>query len=279
MATNQVGIEKAPEKLTKRDIFKAWLRWMLSVDLAVSWERLQTLAFCACLAPILKKLYTRKEDLAAALKRHLIFYNSEGLIGSVIHGTVIAMEEQRANGADISDEAIIGLKTGMMGPFAGIGDTINWATIRPIILSIFLPMAAKGDAGATLAAFLILGIFYSVEGYICWTLGYRLGRQSILTVLEGGWIKQLISGAAVVGMFMMGTMSSQFVKFSTTVSWVAGPNTVTLQKTLDSLLPGLLPLLLIFGIYWYLEKKGPKYTTILLSVLGISLIGSLLKVL
>ena len=98
-----------------------------------SFARLQSVAFCAAFIPVLKKLYGNDpEEYSAALTRHLMFFNTEGIWGSVVHGIVLAMEEQRALGAPIPIEAITGIKAGLMGPFAGIGDTIDWSTIKPL---------------------------------------------------------------------------------------------------------------------------------------------------
>lgn len=265
-------------RVTKRDLLSAWARWIVSVDLANSWERMQAVASCALLAPILAKIYSTKEQLSEALRRHLVVYNSEGLFGLLLHGALIAMEEEKGRGADISGEAIVSLKTGMMGPLAGLGDTINVATIRPIIFSIFLPIASQGNWMGGFGPLLFFALFMSSEGLFFLNLGYRLGRQSILTVLEGGWIQQLIEGAGVVGLFMIGSMASQYVRLSTTVSWMTGSNTVMFQKTLDSILPGLLPLLLIFSTYWYLQKKG-RYTPIIVITVAVAIVGSLVGIL
>ena len=98
------------------------------------------------MAPIIEKLYgDDPEEYKAALERHMEFYNTEPHFGGVINGMVIAMEEQRANGAEISDEAINGIKTGLMGPFAGIGDTLWQGTLTPILLSIGISLSAGGS--------------------------------------------------------------------------------------------------------------------------------------
>ena len=98
------------------------------------------------MTPILKKLYSTDEELSEALKRHLVFFNTEGILGAIIQGIVISMEEQKSNGENITDDAITGIKTGLMGPVAGMGDAIIWAAVMPIIFSIFLPFASNGSA-------------------------------------------------------------------------------------------------------------------------------------
>lgn len=272
----------APEKLTHRDVVKSWVLWIWMCEISNSYERLQTLSFMACLMPILQKLYKRKEDLSEALVRHLNFFNTQGIWGGIIHGTVIAMEEQKANGAPIPAAAITGLKTGLIGPFAGIGDTIDWAMWRPLLFSMFLPALAEGNPIGAIGPLFITASIYAVEGYFFWTTGYKLGRESIMRVLEGGWINQLITGAGVLGLFMMGALSAQFVTLSTRVQWMIGGadgQVKTLQSILDGILPGILPLAVVFGIYLFLCNRGPKYTQILLGLMAIAFIGSIFHIL
>lgn len=264
--------------LTRKDILKAWATWVGTCELSNSYERLQSLAFVGCLTPILKKLYKKKEDLRNALKRHLTFFNTEGIWGSLVHGITIAMEEEKARGEDISDEMITGIKTGFMGPLAGIGDTIDWGTIRPIIIGLFLPLAAKGSWIAGMGPFIISSAITTSISYYLWNLGYKLGKQSILKVLKGGKIQQFITGAGVLGLFMMGVLSSQFVKLSPKLKYIINGKEVTMQSQLDTILPGILPLSAIFLIYYLLKNKKMKYTTILIGVLAFSLIFAYLKV-
>ena len=120
---NEVKQEK---RITNKDLMKVWWRWVFFQEASVSYERLQAPGFFYAISPVLVKLYgDNPEELTAACKRHMQFYNSEPYCGLAIHGITLALEEERANGAPISDEAINSLKTGLMGPLAGIGDTIN----------------------------------------------------------------------------------------------------------------------------------------------------------
>lgn len=129
--------DKKQEKiLNKKDITKAYIRWWWTAEISNSFERMQAVAVCATMGPILQKLYKNKEDLVAALKRHLIFFNSQAIWGGLIHGTAIAMEEEKAMGQEIPDEVITGIKTGLMGPLAGIGDTLDWGTMQTLFTAI-----------------------------------------------------------------------------------------------------------------------------------------------
>lgn len=261
-------------KLTKHDVFRSWLSWWLFAAASTSMERLQALSCCAAMSIVLEKLYTTKEELSAALKRHLMFFNTQAIWGSIIHGTVIAMEEQRAEGADIPDEMITGLKTGLMGPMSGIGDTIDWCTLDPILLVLFIPLAETGNwLGAVLPLFLFT-IPTVLNSYYLWHLGYRVGRESISSLLGSGKVKQLISGASVLGLFMMGAISGSYVKITTPLVITTSTQTFAVQELIfDGLFPGFLSLLAILGVYTYLHKVGPKYTR---AMLGLVVIGMVL---
>ena len=275
-------VERARQSsaLTKGDITKAWVIYWLGAEVSSSYERLQSLIFCASMTPIIKKLYPEKEERAEALKRHLTFFHTEQTFGAVIQGVAIAMEEQKTRGEPISDASITGIKTGLMGPLAGIGDSVIWAAVMPLLIAIFIPFAAKGSAfGGILPLVLYTGITLAVS-YGLVHKGYTLGRDSIITLLQGGRIKELIYGANVLGLIMMGALSASYVKITSPlkISALEGSE-IVVQQILDSIAPGLLPLAAVFSIYFYLTKKGPRYTTILLSVVVISVVCSLLGVL
>ena len=160
--------EEGKHLLTKRDVNNLVFRWQIMAEVPNSFARLQSLSFCAAFIPILKKLYGHDpEELSAALTRHLTFFNTEGVWGSVVHGIVMAMEEQRALGAPVPTEAINGIKAGLMGPFAGIGDTINWSTMKPLLIMLVLPLAESGSFLAPIIYAVLLAGITIAENYFC----------------------------------------------------------------------------------------------------------------
>lgn len=231
-------VERARESgaLTKADITKAWFIYWLGAEVSSSYERLQSLIFCASMTPIIKKLYPQKEEQVEALKRHLNFFNSEQTFGAVIQGISIAMEEQKTRGEAINDASITGIKTGLMGPLAGMGDSIIWAAVMPLLIAIFIPFAANGSAmGGILPLILYPAITLAIS-YGMVHKGYTLGRDSIISLLQGGRIKELIYGANVLGLIMMGALSASFVKITSPlkISALKGSE-VVVQQILDSI--------------------------------------------
>lgn len=279
--TQQNEQQLEQKKIDKKDLSKAFWIYQLGCELSNSYERLQSLVFCASMIPAIKKLYADNEDeQREALKRHLNFFNTEGTIGSSIQGIAIAMEEERANGAAITDSSITSIKTGLMGPLAGIGDSIIWAAVMPLIISIFIPMAKNGNAIGGVGP---LVIYTVLTMYISWGLinkSYTLGRNSILKLLKDGKIKQVIYAANVLGMMMMGALSASYVNISSPMKFkVPGGATIVIQEILDQIMKGLLPLAAVFAIYFFMVKKGPRYGIIIGSIVLISVVAAFFGIL
>ena len=266
--------------LNKLDITKAYIKWYMSVELSNSYERLQALAFCNAIAKALKKLYKDDEEAyKEALKRHLQFYNSEGTLGALIHGVTLSMEEQKAMGNEIPGEVITGLKTGLMGPIAGIGDTIVPGTVKPIVFALACSFALQGSILGVLLSYIFPIIGFTI-GYNSIHFGYKLGKESIMKVMKSGFINDIITGSSILGLFMMGALSSSYVKISTPLKFtVENSDPVVIQSILDKILPGMLPLCAIFGIYFYFKKRGQNYNKVIFALLGISLICAFLGIL
>lgn len=269
--------EQQPTKkkgiLTKKDITKSWWLWWLSVEVSNSFERLQALACCISMIPILKKLYKNTEDFKEGLHRHLQFFNTESTWGAISLGIAVAMEEQRAMGEDIPAEAITSMKTGLMGPFAGIGDTINWATLLPILLGFFIPVAQAGNWIAGVAPILIFAGITCFVGYNTYHFGYNMGAKSAATMLKSGWLNKLILGAGILGLFMMGGLASSFVNVASPLVINTGAMEMSVQTDiLDAIVPGLLPLATVTAVYFLIDKLNRNYALIVLILLGAGLV-------
>lgn len=263
-------------RLSSRELFRTYLRLYITNEMSNSYERLQALNFCITVAPHLKKWYgDRKEEYIEALQRHLQFYNTESTIGSVICGIVLSMEEKKAKGENIPAEAITGIKTGLMGPMAGIGDSLVRSTLKSTILAIACTMALAGNV---IGAFIpmIYPVIMIIIGYYMLKLGYDVGRDAVTKILRSGMFSKVIYATSILGMFMMGALSSSYVKLKTPLSFQMenAANPVVIQDILDGILPGILPLAAVFGIYFYLSKGGQKYSALVWVLLAVSILGS-----
>ena len=289
--------------LTKSDRIKVWWR---STFIQGSWnyERMQNGGWAYTLVPALKRLYHTKEDRAAALKRHLEFFNTHPYLASPIIGVTMALEEERANGAPIDDKAIQGVKVGMMGPLAGVGDPVFWFTVKPIIGALAASLAMAGNIMGPILYFVLWNAIRMAFLWYTQEFGYKAGSK-ITEDLSGGLLQEVTKGATILGMFILGSLVNRWVsvKFTPVVSdvpnqkgayidWSSLPSgskgiqkalelqaqglsltknkITTLQDNLDSLIPGLMGLLLTLFCMWLLKKKVSPIVIILgLFVVGV----------
>lgn len=261
--------------LTKKDVFRSFCIWQTIADSSSSYERKQAVSLTSALGGILQKLYAgNPEGLKRALKRHMNFFNTEGNWGGLIVGATIAMEEVMVDMPDDEkDDAINSFKTGMMGPIAGFGDTVDWGTLKPIILGIGVSIALSGNFLGFLVC-MLFNLLILAEGYACWMLGYNKGKSAIGEVLQGGLMQKMIFAASMLGMFMMGSLTASYVELSTPFAFSTGDSTLALQGLLDGLIPGLLPLSAVLVVYFILRNKTQKFGLIALGVVAVSMVGS-----
>ena len=273
--------DAAPKTLSMKDLRRAYNRFWLSTELSNSYDRLQGLAFCAALEPALKKVYADDEEAyREALVRHMEFYNSEGTVGCVIHGITLSMEEENARDHNVPGQVITGIKTGLMGPMAGIGDTLIWGTFKPIIIGLACTFALQGNMLGVVIPF-----FFTLFGYLLgWfflRFGYRLGKDAVMRLMKSGAMNLVIVAASTMGLFMMGALSSSYVVVTTPLQLVMenAADPIVLQNILDQILVGFLPLCAIFGIHWYFTHRGANYTKVILMILALSMVCSFFGIL
>lgn len=201
-------------QLSKKDRMSVALRHQF---LQGSWnyERMQNGGWAFSMIPAIKKLYSNKEDQIAALKRHLEFYNTHPYVSAPVMGVTLALEEGRANGEPIDDVAIQGVKVGMMGPLAGVGDPVFWFTIRPILGALGASIALGGSALGPILFFVLWNVIRLVFLWYTQEFGYKAGA-SISSDLSGGMLGKITEGASILGMFIIGALVQRWVSISFT---------------------------------------------------------------
>lgn len=203
-------------QLSVSDRKKVWWR---STFLQGSWnyERMQNLGWAYAMIPAIKKLYTKKEDQAAALERHLEFFNTHPYVASPILGVTLALEEERANGAEIDDTAIQGVKIGMMGPLAGIGDPVFWFTVRPILGALGASLAMTGNIVGPLLFFIGWNAIRMSFLWYTQEFGYKAGSE-ITKDMSGGILQDITKGASILGMFILAVLVQRWVSITFSVN-------------------------------------------------------------
>ena len=273
-----------------------------------NYERMQNGGWCYAMIPAIKRLYSTKEEQAAALKRHLEFYNTHPYVSAPIIGVTLALEEERANGAPVEDTAIQGVKVGMMGPLAGVGDPVFWFTVRPILGALGASMAMGGSIVGPLLFFVLWNLIRMAFLWYTQEFGYKVGSE-IAKDLSGGLLGKVTEMASILGMFIIGALVQRWVSIGFTpvvstvqqsqgayIDWESLPAGVegikaaleqyatlgaaglsvdkvtTLQDNLNQLIPGLAAVLLTL-LCCRLLKKNISPIAIILALFAVGIAG------
>ena len=265
-------------KLSHGDLVKTWL-WEQSDETAYNYERLQALGLTNMMIYPIKKLYDGSKRQAKELEKYMVFFNTEPhMVGPIIHGVALSMEEARANDQDVSPEDINGVRTGLMGPAAGIGDTVGQGIFFPILASLGASMALDGNyLGPVLFTVLFELALYSI-GYFLFMFGYKKGKSSVIQILKNGLIDKVTNAFSILGLMVVGAMAATRVAVKTPLVWDIGKTTINLQKVLNTLAPGLIPLGVTVLVWWLVSKKVNP-TWIIIGIFTIGIICSYLGVL
>ncbi len=272
--SEQVTNEQRGTSLTRKDLVTTFL-FSNFQQASFNYERIHALAFCVDMIPTIKRVYRTKEEQAEALKRHLTFFNTTPAVVGPVIGVTIAMEEAKANGADIDDGTINSLKVGLMGPLAGVGDPLVWGTLRPIAAAIGASLALNGSVLGPLVFFFVFNAARLAMKWFGLTYGLKKGLD-IVKDLSGNLLQKLTEGASILGVFIMGVLVTKWttITIPIVVSETPGADgqtvVTTVQNILDDLVPSLLALGLTLLMMRLLKKKvSPIVLIFILFAVGI----------
>lgn len=256
--------------LSKKDINRAAWSYIFFAQATQNFERMMGLAFCHVMEPILKKLYKNDpEEYKRSLQRHMQFYNTEPQLGALIPGITIAMEEARAKGEDVSEELIVNTKNALMGPFAGIGDSMIVGTYSPILLSIAMSLCIN-DGNPIGPLFFCAVWLTTVVGMQWWLFhkGYDMGIGAANMFFSNKALTDKITtGLTMMGLIVIGGVAATTVKANVIYQYVNGDMAISIQeKIFDKIMPGVLPLLLTLAVWYLMDKKKWSATKIVLAV-------------
>ena len=266
------------KKLTKKTLTKSFHNWYYGNLTCFSQEHMQTFGYLCSMLPVVEELYNKKEDKEKAMKTYTAFFNTEPQIGSVIVGMTAGLEEARANGEDVDDETINGLRAGLMGPLAGIGDSLVVGTVIPILLGVALGMSSGGSPLGAILHIIVRNLFAYFGMKFLYFKGYELGGKAV-DFLVGPQGEALRESITMLGGIVIGAVAATWVtvttNFTLTAQGAKEPY-LELQKTLDSVYPGFLTAAFIMLCWYLLAKKKMSPIKVMLLLVVIAFVGVLI---
>lgn len=254
-------------KLTKQDINKVYVRNLFALQFGWNYEKMQGLGYTYVIMPALKRLYGDDPDkMKRALKMQSSYFNTTPGTSHLIVGADMALEEEI--GIE-SEEAVSALKTGLMGPLAGVGDTLFVAIYRAIVFSIAAYVAMQGNPVGLIVPLLACAAVLWVRYKFTW-MGYQSGRKLATGFADS--IAPITEAANILGLTVVGALIPSVVNYSTNLAFTMGDVTFAVQDMLDKIMPKMLPLGIVMLSYWLLGKKKVNSTKLIFILLGLGMI-------
>ncbi len=266
--TNTKMVLSAEDKKMCTSMF--WRTMTLSAT--YNYETMQALGFMYAMMPAINRFYKTDEDRKAALKRHNEIFNTTPTMGGIITGLAASMEKEAATDSNFDTSSISALKVSLMGPFAGIGDSVFWGSLRIISLGIGISLAMNGSILGMIIHLLIFNVPAHIIRYYGVFKGFELGGNFMKTASESGLMGKITKAASIVGLMTVGAMSVSMVSFNLGLVLNISGSPFVLQELFDAIFPNLLPLLLTFGCYKAI-KKGTNPALIMFVMLVFGVVG------
>ena len=265
------------KKLSKKALLKYFHNWYYGHLNCFSQEHMQTFGYLCSMLPLVEELYDNEDDKATAMNTYTAFFNTEPQLGSVVVGITAGLEESRANGAeDVDEETINGLRAGLMGPIAGIGDSLVVGTVIPILLGIAMGMSTGGSPLGAIFYIIVWNLFAYFGMRFMYFKGYELGGKAV-EFLIGKQGEALRDAIGTLGGIVIGAVSATWVSVTTSLQLLndAGEPYLVLQDKLDAVFPGLLTAAFIILCWFLMSKKRLSPIKVMLLLVVIAFVGVL----
>lgn len=267
------------EKLTNRDLWSVFLH-QLAIRGANNYERQQNAGFAQAMMPVIEKYYDDPEEKREAYARHMEYFLTNDITSAIPVGVAAAMEERYATEGDIDPDSINAVKTALMGPLAGLGDSLLNGTARPILagIAISLITAGLGWAGPV---FFVLGMCIVSLGvrYLGVFWGYKQGVKFVETIQSSGLISRISELAAIAAYVIVGGFIPALVVISIPIEYQSGDMVLSIQETLDGLMPSILGMLYTGLMYLLISKKKVSPIKLILVTMAVGVAGTYLGIL
>lgn len=263
------------KKLSKKTLLKSFHNWYYGHLTCFSQEHMQTFGYLCAMLPLIEELYDDEDKKAEAVNTYTAFFNTEPQLGSVVVGITAGLEEARANGEDgVDEETINGLRAGLMGPVAGIGDSLIVGTMIPILLGIALGMSTGGSPIGAIFYIIVWNLFAYFGMKFLYFKGYQLGGKAVefLVGPQGEAIRESVS---VLGGVVIGAVAATWVSVTTSFKLYndAGEAYLVLQDKLNEVLPGSLTAAFVVLCWYLMAKKKMSPVKVMLLLVVIAFVG------
>lgn len=270
-------MESKINKLEAKDYVKTSLRSYFLQN-GINYNVYQGISYLYVILPALKKIYKNDpERLKEVASANIEFYNTNPHLVPFGTNMQLAMYE---NDQSIDDARSI--KMALMGPLAGIGDSIAQFGLAPLFSTIFAGMALDGLSFAPMGFWTAMLLSMLTIKLVMGHLGYKLGTSIIDTLSYQ--IGRISNAASIVGVTVISALATSFVKFNLNVEYQTTLSTgeeqvIALQEIFDQIMPKILPVTITVIVFYLIKKRNWNTYQLLILLFVIGILGSALGLL
>lgn len=258
--------------LTRKDLRGAITRYVLTRQMCFNYETMQSAGWVYSMHPCMKKIYGDDEILKQKYRRHFQFFNTQPWFGSLIFGACLAIESTKDPEAT---ETAVNLRTGLMGPFAGLGDAIVF--ILP--MTILGAIAAYNALEGSIIGWVIAQACAVVLWLVFWKLFYVAYDEGVSFVTtRNAQLKNLTEAASILGLTVVGALVASTVKVNISYTFTVGEVSQTVQTLLESIMPKFPSVCVVAAVYWGLGKKWMSSSKMVWIIIILALILAFLGI-
>lgn len=262
--------KSAGSKVTKKDINGVFWRWFLTAEPAWNYENMQACGYIRAMGPLVEKLHKDDGEARERLLPHYQLFNTHKYTAPLILGAAAAMEENYEQcDLETNVQTISAIKTGLMGPLAGVGDSLLSAIPMTIFGAIAVSFAQQNSLLGLFIGMLV-GIASIFLRKFFFNTGYTYGGKIVTTLQDK--LPPFIKAATILGMCVVGALIASFVSINVVATLGSGESSIVFQEMLDSTMPCLLPACLTAFIYFLLDKTKLTPTWIILIIFALSFV-------
>ena len=236
-----------------------------------NYENMQALVFLYAMIPVINRYYEKAEERIAAYKRHFTLFNITPAVFGFVSGLAASMEKIASKDKNYDVSSINAIKTSLMGPLSGIGDSIFWGALKVVATGVGVSFAAQGSILGPLLYFLINFIPGMMSKLLLPRISFKMGTEFFTSMEKSGTISLITKLCNVVGLMTIGAMATTMVNVNLVWELNLSGNILNLQSVIDGILPKALPVALTLLMFKYLKKDVKPMTLMcILIVVGIA---------
>ncbi len=265
------------KKISKKTLNRSFWNWYYGHLTCFSQEHMQTFGYLCSMLPIVEEMYETKEEQKEAMQTYTAFFNTEPQLGTLIVGVTAGLEEAKANGEGVDGEMINGIRAGLMGPIAGIGDSLVVGTLIPILLGIALGLSGGGSPVGAIFYMIAWPVIATLMMRLLYFKGYELGGKAV-EFLVGEQANAVREAIVSVGTMVIGAVAATWINIQTALVIIKPSEVtdgITLQGTLDQVYPSLLNIVFVMLGWYLMSKKKVTPVKVMLLLVVIAFVGVL----